>query len=149
MGYTASAKSEALAEHWYVVDAEGQTLGRLASEIAYVLRGKHMPNYTPHVNMRTHVIVLNAGKVHLTGKKMTDKKYYHHSGWVGGMKEFSAEQLLARKPTELLRLAVWGMIPKNSLGRNAMTRLRLIEGGEHTHQGQQPKPLPARTAQIA
>ena len=148
MGYTASAKAHELDEKWYVVDAKDMVLGRLASEIAYVLRGKHMPNYTPHVNMQTHVIVLNADKVRLTGKKWSDKVYAHHTGWPGGLKEFTATQLNTRKPGELVRLAVWGMLPKGRLGHATMKRLRLFSGSEHTHQAQQPVPLPARTAKV-
>lgn len=148
MGYTASAKSHELQEQWYVVDAEGQVLGRLASEIAYVLRGKHMPNYTPHANMRTHVIVVNADKVVLTGDKWVEKKYYRHSNWVGGLREASARELREKKPTELLRIAVWGMLPKNRLGRATMSRLRLYASPEHPHAAQQPQPLPKRTATV-
>jgi large subunit ribosomal protein L13 len=149
MGYTASAKPADLQEQWFYVDAEGQILGRLASDIAYVLRGKHMPNYTPHVNMKTHVIVLNAGKVRLTGKKWDDKKYYRHSGWVGGLRETNARQLLAKKPGELVRLAVWGMLPKNRLSHVTMTRLRIYASPGHNHQAQKPQPLPQRTAASA
>jgi large subunit ribosomal protein L13 len=145
MGYTASAKAHALDEKWYYVDAEGKILGRLASDIAYVLRGKHMTNYTPHVNMRTHVIVLNADKVKLTGNKLIDKKYYRHSGWVGGLSEVSARDLLARKPCDVLRIAIKGMLPKNRLSRVTMTRVRLYSGAEHDQQAQKPEPLPGRT----
>ena len=146
MGYTPSAKPLELTEQWYCVDAEGQILGRLASDIAYVLRGKHMTNYTPHVNMKTHVIVLNANKVKLTGNKLRDKKYYRHSNWVGGLREASAGELLKKKPTDVLRLAVWGMLPKNRLSHVTMTRLRLYADAEHHHQAQKPLPLPQRTA---
>ena len=145
MGYTASAKAHALEEKWFYVDAEGKILGRLASDIAYVLRGKHMTNYTPHANMRTHVIVLNADKVKLTGDKLVDKKYYRHSGWVGGLRETNAGDLLAKKPCEVLRIAIKGMLPKNRLSRVTMTRVRLYSGAEHDHQAQKPDPLPART----
>src|SRR5256885_110705 len=125
MGYTVSAKSETLEEKWYVVDAKDQVLGRLASDIASVLRGKHLPNFTPHVNMKTHVVVLNADKVHLTGRKWTDKRYRHHTGWRGGLRDFSAQELNQRTPGELVRRAVWGMLPKGRLGHATMTRLRL------------------------
>lgn len=146
MGYTASANSATLEEKWYVVDAEGQILGRLASDIARVLRGKHMATFTPHVNMKTHVVVVNADKIRLTGDKWRSKKYYRHSGWVGGIRETNAEQLNEKKPGELVRLAVWGMLPKNRLGRATMKRLRIFQGPEHTHSAQKPEPLPARTA---
>lgn len=142
MGYTASAKSHELEEKWYVVDAKDQVLGRLAADIATVLRGKHLPNFTPHANMRTHVVVLNADKVHLTGRKWTDKKYYDHSGWRGGLRELSARQLNEKTPGDLVRRAVWGMLPKSRLSRAAMTRLRLFAGEDHCHQGQRPQPLP-------
>ena len=149
MGYTASAKSQDLEEQWFYVDAEGKILGRLASDIAYVLRGKHMPNYTPHVNMKTHVIVLNADKIRLTGNKWTDKKYYRHSNWVGGLREASAKEVLEKKPEELIQMAVWGMLPKNRLSRVTMTRLRVYAGPDHDHQAQKPQPLPVRTASAA
>lgn len=146
MGYTQSANAGTLEEQWYVVDAEDMVLGRLASDIAYVLRGKHMANYTPHANMKTHVIVVNADKVRMTSNKMKTKTYYRHSGWVGGLKSATAEELNERKPGELVRLAVWGMLPKNRLGRATMTRLRLVAGPDHGHAAQKPQPLPARTA---
>lgn len=144
MGYTASAKASDLEERWYVVDAENQVLGDLASDIATVLRGKHLTSFTPHVNMQTHVIVVNAEKVHLSGNKWDDKKYYRHSGWVGGIKETNARQLNQKKPGELVRKAVWGMLPKNRLGRATMKRLRIVAGPEHHHQAQQPVEMPRR-----
>ncbi|MCE5229051.1 50S ribosomal protein L13 [bacterium] len=146
MGYTASANSQTLQEKWFVVDAENQILGRLASDIAYVLRGKHTPQYTPHVNMKTHVVVVNAEKVRLTSDKMKTKTYHRHTGWPGGHRSMTAEQLNARKPGELVRMAVQGMIPKNRLGRATMTRLRIFPGPDHTHQAQKPEQLPVRTA---
>jgi large subunit ribosomal protein L13 len=146
MGYTVSANEQTLQEKWYVVDAKDQVLGRLASDIAAVLRGKHMPTFTPHVNMKTHVIVVNAECVRLTGDKMKTKKYYRHSGWVGGIKETTAEKLNARKPGELVRMAVQGMLPHNRLGDATMTRLRIFAGPSHDHAAQKPEPLPARTA---
>ena len=146
MGYTLSAKARDLEETWYMVNAQDKSLGRLASDIAYVLRGKHMPNFTPHINMQTHVIVVNAEQVRLTGNKMKSKRYYRHSGWVGGLRSLTAEQLNARKPGELVRKAVWGMLPKNRLGRDTMRRLRLFAGPEHHHQAQKPQPMPERTA---
>lgn len=149
MGYTKSAKTEALDEQWYVVDAKDQVLGRLATDITHVLRGKHLPNFTPHVNMRTHVIVLNADKVALTGRKLVDKKYYWHTGYIGGIKEYSAEQLNARHPGDLVRRAVWGMMPKTRLGRASMKRLRIYASEDHPHQAQQPEPLPSRQGRRA
>jgi len=145
MGYTVSAKASDLPETWYVVDAKDKVLGQIASDIAHVLRGKHMPNFTPHVNMGTHVIVVNAEKVHLSGRKWDDKMYYRHSGWVGGIKETNATDLNTKKPGELVRLAVKGMLPKNRLGRATMTRLRIFAGPEHTHSAQKPTDMPART----
>lgn len=148
-GYTLSAKAHELPEQWFYVDAQDKILGRLASDIAYVLRGKHMTNYTPHANMRTHIIVLNAGKIKLTGSKWIDKKYYRHSNWVGGLKEANAQQINEKKPGELIRMAVWGMLPKNRLSRVTMTRMRLYAEGEHDHQAQKPLPLPERTVKSA
>ena len=146
MGYTPSANAATLQERWYVVDARDAVLGRLASQIAHVLRGKHLPEFTPHVNMKTHVIVVNADRIQLTGKKLENKKYYRHSGWVGGLRETTAIELNEKKPGELVRLAVKGMLPGNTLGRQAMTRLRIFAGPEHHHQAQKPEPLPDRLA---
>ncbi len=145
MGYTASANEQTLPEKWYVIDAAGMVLGRLASDVAHVLRGKHSPQFTPHANMKTHVIVLNADKVVLTKDKMRTKTYYRHTGWPGGIRSISAEALNARKPGELVRIAVQGMLPKNRLGRATMTRLRVYATGEHQHHAQKPEPLPVRT----
>lgn len=146
MGYTASASSQTLEEKWYVVDAKDQILGRLASDIAHVLRGKHMPTYTPHANMKTHVIVLNADKIRLTGDKWVEKLYqWHVPNQPGGFREFSAEKLNQRTPGDLVRRAVWGMLPKNRLGHATMTRLRLFTGDTHPHQAQMPVPLPTRS----
>lgn len=149
MGYTVSANSQTLEEKWYVVDAAGQVLGRVASDIAHVLRGKHLPSYTPHANMKAHVIVLNADKVVLTGDKVTTKKYYWHSNYPGGIKSATPEQLFAKKPTEVLRIAVQGMIPKNRLGRQLLKNMRLLTAGEHPHLAQKPEPLPVRNARAA
>ncbi|GAB4263301.1 MAG: 50S ribosomal protein L13 [Deferrisomatales bacterium] len=126
---------------WFVVDANGQTLGRLASRIAMILRGKTKPTYTPHVDTGDFVIVLNAEKVRLTGRKLDQKMYWRHSGYPGGIKGNTARQMLARKPEEVLRLAVRGMLPKNTLGRHMLKKLRIYAGPEHPHQAQQPKPL--------
>ena len=124
---------------WYVVDAEGQTLGRLASEIAKVLRGKNKPTYTPHMDCGDYVIVVNAEKIKVTGKKLDQKIYYHHSEYIGGMKETTLREKLAKKPEQVIELAVKGMIPKNSIGRDALLRLRLFAGAEHTHAAQKPE----------
>ena len=138
---TFQAKKEEIDHQWYLVDAEGKVLGRLAARLATILRGKHKPIYTPHVDTGDCVVVVNAKKVALTGKKMKDKMYYHHSGHPGGFKTTSAEKLLSRKPTELIRLAVKGMLPKNSLGRQMITKLKIYAGPNHRHEAQGPIPL--------
>ena len=138
---TYQAKKEEVVRQWYLVNAEGRILGRLATQLAMILRGKKKPIYTPHVDTGDFVVVVNADKVTLTGKKMKDKVYYHHSGHPGGMKAASAEKLLARKPTELIRLAVRGMLPKNSLGRQMLTKLKIYAGPNHPHAGQRPAPI--------
>jgi len=135
---TYQAKKEEVVRQWYLVNAEGRILGRLATQLAMILRGKKKPIYTPHVDTGDFVVVVNADKVTLTGKKMKDKVYYHHSGHPGGIKVTSAEKLLARKPTELIRLAVKGMLPKNSLGRQMLTKLKIYAGPNHPHAGQRP-----------
>lgn len=127
---------------WYVVDAQGKVLGRLASRIAMVLRGKTKPTFTPHLDTGDFVVVVNAGQVQLTGRKLDNKLYYRHSGYMGGLKEISARHLLQKKPEELLRHAVRGMLPKNSLGRHLLKKLKIYTGGEHPHQAQQPVSLP-------
>ena len=126
---------------WYVVDAEGQTLGRLASEVAKVLRGKNKPVYTPHVDTGDYVIIVNADKVAVTGKKMEQKIYYHHSDYVGGMKEQTLKEKLAKKPEDVIYLAVKGMLPKGPLGRQMIKKLHVYAGAEHNHAAQQPKAL--------
>lgn len=138
---TYSAKKEDVKRDWYVVDAEGQILGRLASEIAERLRGKHKPIYTPHVDTGDFVIVVNAGKVVLTGKKLTDKIYYHYSGYPGGLKSVVAGKLLKEKPERVLRAAVQGMLPKNSLGRAMLKKLKIYAGSDHNHEAQCPRLL--------
>jgi len=138
---TYQAKKEEVVRQWYLVNAEGRILGRLATQLAMILRGKKKPIYTPHVDTGDFVVVVNANKVTLTGKKMKDKVYYHHSGHPGGIKVTSAEKLLARKPTELIRLAVRGMLPKNSLGRQMLTKLKIYAGPNHPHAGQRPAPI--------
>lgn len=126
---------------WHVVNAEGKILGRLATELAKILRGKNKPAFTPHVDTGDFVIVINAGKVVLTGKKMKNKVYYHHTGYPGGIKETPAENLLAKKPAEMLRIAVKGMLPKNSLGRQMLRKLKIYAGPKHPHEAQKPIPL--------
>ena len=138
---TYQAKKEEVEHQWFLVSAEGKVLGRLATELAKILRGKKKPIYTPHVDTGDFVVVINASKVSLTGKKMKDKIYYHHSGHPGGIKAISAEKLLAQKPTELIRKAVKGMLPKNSLGRQMLTKLKIFAGPNHRHEAQGPIPL--------
>lgn len=138
---TYQAKKEEIEHKWYLVNAEGKVLGRLASGLAKVLRGKNKPIYTPHVDTGDFVIVVNADKVALTGRKMKDKIYYHHSGYPGGIKEISAEKLLAKKPAEMLRIAVRGMLPKNSLGRQMLRKLKIYAGPNHPHEAQKPMPI--------
>jgi len=136
-----TAKREEAERNWYVVDAENKVLGRLASELAKILRGKHKPQFTPHVDTGDYVIVVNAEKVNLTGNKLKDKVYYRHSGYPGGIKSVTAENLKAKKPEDLIRFAVKGMLPKNRLGRKLFKKLKVYAGGEHPHQAQQPKPI--------
>src|SRR4030042_850822 len=138
---TYQAKKEEVEHQWHLVDAEGKVLGRLATELAKILRGKNKPIYTPHVDTGDFVIVVNAGKVALTGKKMKDKIYYHHTGYPGGIREMSAEKLLAKQPTEMIRIAVKGMLPKNSLGRQRIQTLKVYAGAKHPHEAQKPVPL--------
>lgn len=126
---------------WYVVDAEGKTLGRLASEVANVLRGKNKPTYTPHIDTGDYVIVVNAEKVKVTGKKLDQKIYYHHSDYVGGMKETTLREMLAKKPEKVVELAVKGMLPKGPLGREMFTKLHVYAGAEHPHTAQKPEVL--------
>jgi len=126
---------------WLLIDAKDQTLGRLASQIAMILRGKHKPTFTPYLDTGDFVIVINAGQVRLTGDKRKSKYYYHHTGYPGGMKAVQTEKLLDRKPTEVLRLAVKGMLPKNALNRAILGKLKLYAGTEHPHAAQKPKPF--------
>lgn len=139
--YTPSAKQADNKGKWYVVDAEGQVLGRLASQVAARLRGKHNPMFTPHVDTGDWVVVINADKIKLTGRKWDDKKYYRHSGYIGGLTETTARKLMERKPTEMLRLAVRGMLPKNPLGRQLNRKLRIYAGENHPHEAQVPEVL--------
>jgi large subunit ribosomal protein L13 len=138
---TWNAKPGEIQRRWLLVDAEGQTLGRLATRIADALRGKDKPTYTPHVDTGDFVIVVNAEKVHVTGKKLDDKIYYRHSGYPGGLKERTLREQLDRRPTEVLRLAVKGMLPRNKLSRAQLTKLKIYAGPEHPHEAQAPEPL--------
>ena len=126
---------------WYVVDAEGQTLGRLSSEIAKVLRGKNKPTYTPHIDTGDNVIVVNAEKIKVTGKKLEQKIYYNHSDFPGGMRETTLKEMLAKKPEDVITLAVKGMLPKGPLGRSMITKLHVYAGAEHPHAAQKPEAL--------
>jgi large subunit ribosomal protein L13 len=138
---TFMASPATITREWYVVDAEGKTLGRLASEIAKVLRGKNKPTFTPHMDCGDNVIVINAEKIAVTGKKLDQKVYYHHSGWVGGMKTATLKEKLAKKPEDVMYLAVKGMLPKGPLGRSMIKKLHIYAGAEHPHAAQQPKVL--------
>jgi large subunit ribosomal protein L13 len=138
---TFSAKAHEVNRDWYVVDAEGKTLGRLASEVAHRLRGKHKPVYTPHVDTGDYIIVVNADKVHVTGKKASDKMYYHHTGYIGNLKSATFSQMQKKAPGRVIELAVKGMLPKNPLGRAMYRKLKVYAGPEHNHSAQQPKPL--------
>lgn len=138
---TFMAKAEEVNRKWYVVDADGKPLGRLASEVASVLRGKNKPTFTPHVDTGDHVIVINAEKVVLTGNKLDQKIYRHHSGWPGGMKEINARTFMAKSPERVVELAIKGMLPHNSLGRAMFTKLKVYKGAEHEHQAQKPEIL--------
>ncbi len=135
------AKEQEITKGWQLVDAKDKVLGRIATQIAMRLRGKHKPIFTPHADTGDFVIVVNADKIVLTGKKWTDKLYYRHSGYIGGLKQTSAKEMLEKKPEEILRLAVRGMLPKNSLGRRQLKKLKIYTGPEHPHEAQQPKKL--------
>lgn len=138
---TVSAKFEADRRKWIVVDAEDQVLGRLASQIAMRLRGKHLPQFTPHVDVGDFVVVINAEKVKLTGRKWDQKVYYRHSGYIGGLKAVTARKLNQENPEKIIRLAVWGMLPKNRLGRKLIKKLKVYQGSDHPHEAQQPAKL--------
>lgn len=138
---TYMANSDKIERKWYVVDAEGATLGRLASEIAKVLRGKNKPEYTPHIDTGDYVIVVNAEKVKVTGKKLQQKVYYNHSDYVGGMRETTLAELLAKKPEKVIELAVKGMLPKGPMGRDMIKKLHVYAGPEHANQAQKPEVL--------
>lgn len=138
---TVSMRAEDVRHGWYLVDAEDKTLGRLATEIARRLRGKHKPEYTPHVDTGDYVVVINAGKVKVTGSKTTDKMYYRHSGYPGGIKSRSFAQMRDSHPERVIEKAVKGMLPRNPLGRAMLKKLKVYPGGEHPHSAQQPEPL--------
>lgn len=138
---TYMARAADVQQEWYLVDAAGKTLGRLASRIATLLRGKHRPNFTPHMDMGDYVVVVNAEKVVLTGRKREQKVYYHHSGYFGGLKRIPFERMLEKHPDRVIRLAVWGMLPHNRLGRAMLRKLKVYAGPEHPHEAQQPKPI--------
>ena len=138
---TFSAKPAEVKRDWYVIDASGKTLGRMATEIARRLRGKHKPEFTPHVDTGDYIVVINAEKVHVTGKKQTDKMYYHHTGFPGGIKGASFEKVMEKAPHRTIEIAVKGMLPKGPLGRAMFRKLKVYAGAEHAHTAQQPKPL--------
>jgi large subunit ribosomal protein L13 len=139
---TRSAKKGEIERQWRLVDVGGKTLGRVATQIATLLRGKHKPTFTPHVDMGDFVVVINAEKVRLTGKKLTDKLYRDHTLFPGGLKTKTAAEMLARHPEELVRRAVWGMLPKGPLGRKLYRKLKVYAGAEHPHEAQQPEAFP-------
>jgi large subunit ribosomal protein L13 len=139
---TYSAKPKEIEQRWYLVDAEGQTLGRLATRIADTLRGKRKPQYTPHIDTGDFVVVVNAEKIAVTGDKLAQKRYYRHSGYPGGLRSRTLAEQLERRPTEVLRKAVKGMLPRNRLARRQITKLKIYAGPSHPHESQNPQPLP-------
>jgi len=138
---TYSAKAETVTRDWFVIDAAGKTLGRMATEIADRLRGKHKPEYTPHVDTGDYIVVINAEQVQVTGKKARDKIYYHHTGYVGGIKAISFQDLIEKAPERTIQKAVKGMMPKGPLGRAMLSKLKVYAGSEHPHTAQQPQEL--------
>ena len=136
---TYMAKASEVERKWYLLDAEGKTLGDVAVQAAVLLRGKHKPTFTPHVDCGDSVVIINASKIILTGKKLDQKKYYHHTGYIGNLKEVGYRKLMAEKPEFAVTKAVKGMLPDNTLGRNALTRLRVYAGAEHAHAAQKPE----------
>jgi large subunit ribosomal protein L13 len=138
---TFSAKPKDIRRNWYLVDATDKVLGRLATEVARRLRGKHKPQYTPHMDTGDHVVVINAGKVRVTGNKASDKVYHRHTGYPGGIKSETFEKMLTRSPELVIETAIKGMLPKNPLGRAMFSKLHVYAGSEHRHQAQQPRPL--------
>jgi large subunit ribosomal protein L13 len=141
MKTTVSATPQTIRQDWFLVDADGKTLGRLASEIARRLRGKHKPLYTPHMDTGDYIVVINAEKVRVTGRKLTDKLYQHHTGYIGGLRTETFADRIARRPTLVLEQAVKGMLPKNPLGRAMFSKLKVYAGAEHPHTAQQPQAL--------
>src|SRR6202451_1233984 len=137
---TVFPNAEAVRADWYLIDAKGQTLGRLASKIAHRLKGKHKADYSPHVNMGDHIVVLNAEKVAVTGNKLDDKFYHHHTGYLGNLKSISLGKLLKEHPERAIEFAIKGMLPKNTLGRSMFRKLHVFAGAEHPHAAQQPRP---------
>ncbi len=140
---TTLAKKETVERKWYVIDAAGKPLGRVAVQAATLLRGKHKPTFTPNVDCGDYVVIVNAAKAELTGKKLEQKKYQHHTGWIGNLKEVKYSTLMSEKPQFAVELAVKGMLPKNTIGRAAMTRLKIYAGPEHKNQAQKPEPWTA------
>jgi large subunit ribosomal protein L13 len=138
---TVSAKPAEVRREWYLIDAEGKTLGRLATELARRLRGKHKPCYTPHVDTGDYLVVVNAEKIRVTGNKLADKMYHHHTGYIGNLKSTNLQKLLAKAPERVINHAVKGMMPRGPLGRAMLSKLRVFAGPEHAHKAQQPKPL--------
>ncbi len=138
---TYSAKPSDIKHDWYIVDASGKTLGRLATEIARRLRGKHKPEYTPHMDTGDYIVVINAKEVKVTGNKTTDKIYHHHTGFPGGLKSITFDKLIAKKPERIIEKAVKGMLPRGPLGRDMYRKLKVYPGAEHKHSAQQPKAL--------
>jgi large subunit ribosomal protein L13 len=138
---TYSAKPQTVRRDWFVVDASGKTLGRLATELARRLRGKHKPEYTPHVDTGDYLVVVNASKVHVTGNKLADKLYHHHTGYIGNLKTVTLQQMMDKAPERVIEQAVKGMLPHNPLGRQMLKKLKVFAGAEHKHEAQQPQPL--------
>lgn len=138
---TISAKEQDIQRDWYVIDAQGQTLGRLATRVATLLRGKHKPIYTPHVDCGDYVVIVNAEKIHVTGQKMTQKKYYRHSGYPGGIKEITLRDQLRKFPDRVIEAAVRGMLPRNRLGRRMFKKLKVYSGPNHPHEAQKPQSM--------
>ena len=138
---TFSAKPHEVQQGWYLVNAQGKTLGRLATEIARRLRGKHKPEYTPHVDTGDYIVVVNAEKIRVTGTKLKNKIYHRHTGYIGNLKSESLQSMLERAPEQVLKLAVKGMMPRNSLGRQMLRKLKIVRGEDHPHVAQQPQPL--------
>jgi large subunit ribosomal protein L13 len=138
---TVMPKEDAIDRKWFVVDADGKVLGRLASRVAHVLRGKHKPTFAPNLDVGDHVVVINAEKIHLTGRKLTDKIYRWHSGYIGGLREVSAERMLKSHPERVVEWAIQGMLPKGRLGRAMARKLKVYKGSGHPHAAQKPEPL--------